>query len=272
MPKKCFALFPVLFLMLLFCPNIFAKYPLIQNERLAMNAMRTLYNAEVQYQATAGSGDFGYLVMLRYLNLIDEALASGEKYGYRFTVFASYRTITSPPQFFVYAVPLAYRRTGIRSFYIDHRCTLRGADKRGVEASLDDPAIEPCVPAIIGQNEARVIQALRIIHNAQINYQSTVGNGSFANFNVLRDLRFLNWNLTSGVHAQYLLECTVTAVSRSAPAFYKIQAKPLGYGEVGIRSFYIDASGIVRGADKNGQFADVNDPPVESFSERQTDR
>jgi hypothetical protein len=44
------------------------------------------------------------------------------------------------------------------------------------------------------------------------------------------------------------------------------------YGEMGIRSFYIDTSGIVRGADKNGAPADVNDPPVVEFSEKQIDR
>ncbi|HEX9963060.1 MAG TPA: hypothetical protein VGB00_19155 [Pyrinomonadaceae bacterium] len=142
MSRKHFTLFLVLFLTFAFCPNVSAEYPPIQNERLVINVLRQVYNAQVQYQTTFGVGDFGHLYQLRQANLIDDALASGQKYGYYFTLTATAQTTILPPRFVLTAVPHMYRRTGFRSFYIDHRCTLRGADKNGGAADAGDPPVE----------------------------------------------------------------------------------------------------------------------------------
>ena len=264
MSKKYFALFLVLFSTFTFCPNVSAEYPPVHNERLVMNALRRVYNAQVQYQSTVGAGNFGHLAALRQANLIDEALASGQKYGYYFTLSTTNRSAASPARFFLTAVPRMYRKTGIRSFYIDHRCTLRGADKNGGQAGIGDPAIEACVPAIISQDEAQVIQALRTLHSAEATYQSTTGNGNYGTFPALHGAGLIGAELASGIYAQYIFTCQTTAQTSTTPASYKIWAIPLGYGETGVRSFYIDASGVLRGADINGQAPNGTEPPIEN--------
>ncbi|HEX8733732.1 MAG TPA: hypothetical protein VF721_00280 [Pyrinomonadaceae bacterium] len=266
MSKKYFALFFVGFLAFAFCPNVFAKYPPVQNERFVINALRQIYNAQVQYQASVGAGDFGHLAQLRQVNLIDGVLASGQKYGYFFTVTATSATPANPPQFVLTAVPRLYRKTGVRSFYIDHRCTLRGADKKGGQATINDPAIEPCVPAIINQNEALVILAFRTLHSAQATYQSTTGNGNFGTFFALLSAGLIGEDLAFGRYRQYIFTCFTQAATSTTPASYKIWAIPLGYGETGIRSFYIDTSGILRGADIHGQVPTGNEPPIENLT------
>jgi hypothetical protein len=267
MSKKYFALFFAGFLAFAFCPNVSAKYPPSQNERLVINALRTVYNAEVQYQASVGAGDFGHLAQLRQVNLIDDVLASGQKYGYFFSLTATGGTPSSPARFVLTAVPRLYRKTGIRSFYIDHRCSLRGADKKGAQATIGDPAIEPCVPAIISQNEARVIQAMRTYHAAQATYQSTTGSGNFGTLSQLGQAGLISPQLASGMYSQYTFMSVVTQQTSTQPALYRFQAIPNSYGETGIRSFYIDQTGVLRSADKNGLGADANDPPVENLSE-----
>ncbi|MDQ3802046.1 MAG: hypothetical protein M3384_21685 [Acidobacteriota bacterium] len=264
MSKKYFAIFFVLFLTLTFCPNTFAKYPPIQNERLVMNAMRAIYNAQVQYQATVGAGEFGSFISLRQANLIDEQMARGEKYGYYFTLTTTARTASNPARFTLVAVPRAYRKTGKKSFYIDNRCTLRGADKNGGQATVNDPAIDACVPAIVIQNEAFVIEALRALHNAQMTYQATVGNGIFGTLNQLYQAGLINAHVASGHYRGYVFDCTVNLGQPAPlpPSFYRSRAIPASYGETGVRSFYIDMSGVPRGADKNGHAADQNDPPI----------
>jgi hypothetical protein len=265
MSKKYFALFFVLFLTLTFCPNIFAKYPPIQNERLVMNAMRAIYNAQVQYQATFGAGEFGSFIALRQANLIDGQLASGQKYGYYFTLTTTARTATNPARFTLGAVPRAYRKTGKRSFYIDHRCSLRGADKNGGQATVNDPAIEACVPAIASQNEALVIQAFRDFHSAQMTYQATVGNGIFGTFSQLYQAGLISAGLATGNYRGYTFDCVVTIQpSPYPPVLYSSRAIPANYGETGFRSFYIDQTGILRGADKHGLYADGTEPPIEN--------
>ena len=266
MSKKYFALFLVLFLTFVFCPNVDAKYPPVQNERLVMNALRTVYNAQVQYQATVGAGNFGHLAALRQANLIDEVMASGQKYGYYFTLTAIHTSATQPARFILTAVPRMHRKTGIRSFYIDNRCTLRGADKNGAAATINDPAIEPCVPAIIGQNEARVIQALRTLHSAQATYQSTTGSGNYGTFSSLLSAGLINPDLASGIYGQYIFTCFTQDQTTTTPSLYKIWAIPLSYGETGVRSFYIDASGVLRGADINGQVPNGTEPPIENLT------
>jgi hypothetical protein len=264
MSRKHFTLFPVLFLTFAFCPNVFAKHPSIQNERLVINALRQIYNAQVQYQETLGAGDFGNLTFLKNANLIDDALASGQKYGYYFTLTVTYQTATLPPRFVLTAVPRTYRRTGRRSFYIDHRCTLRGADKNGEQATTNDPAIETCTPAIIGQMEARAIESLRTIHSAQAIYRTTAGNGNFGTLYDLYYAGLINPYLAGGHYYRYVFDCTVTIANPATPALFHARATPSSYGEMGVRSFYIDQTGVLRGADKNGGAASVNDPPIEN--------
>jgi len=51
---------------------------------------------------------------------------------------------------------------------------------------------------------------------------------------------------------------------RSTAAGFTLAATPVVYGKDGRRSFFLDSTGTVRGADKNGAVATANDPRVES--------
>jgi prepilin-type N-terminal cleavage/methylation domain-containing protein len=44
---------------------------------------------------------------------------------------------------------------------------------------------------------------------------------------------------------------------------YQILAVPVAYGVTGHRSFYVDATGVIRGADHGGAAADSSDPPIQ---------
>ncbi len=49
---------------------------------------------------------------------------------------------------------------------------------------------------------------------------------------------------------------------RDKTSGFQLAATPKEYGQGGRKSFYLDAQGILRGADKNGSVADENDPRV----------
>jgi hypothetical protein len=54
--------------------------------------------------------------------------------GYRFAL-----EVPKPDFYYAVAVPVAYGKSGIHSFYIDARGVLRGGDKKGAPASPTDP-------------------------------------------------------------------------------------------------------------------------------------
>jgi hypothetical protein len=86
-------------------------------------------------------------------NLIEQELAAGSKGGYLFV----YRVMTSPigkdakqaagegaePTYALTATPAEYGKTGKRSFFLDATGELRGGDKQGAEATVEDPKVSP---------------------------------------------------------------------------------------------------------------------------------
>ena len=55
---------------------------------------------------------------------------------------------------------------------------------------------------------------------------------------------------------------------RNRGSGFLLAATPVVYGTDGRRSFFLDSSGALRGADKNGAVATADDPPVESEEQR----
>lgn len=233
------------------------------NESCALAAMRTLHGAEATFQATAGNGNFGSLAELSEMNLIDSALASGLAYGYVFTVVF---VDTSPPHvpssFKISAVPQNYPVSGIRSYFMATDGVLRGADKGGLPANENDPEIAYCPNGSIAANEVCAIQSLRTVHGAEATYQATYGNGAFGSLSQLSKVGLINSQLATGFGHGYALTLTFVNPSPNVPATFTISSVPQIYGTTGIRSFFIGTNGVVRAADKNGQPADENDPPI----------
>ncbi len=234
------------------------QYPSIQNEKFAIRALLTLHGAQVTYQATTGNGNYGSLKDLRQAYLIDEVTAAGDKYGYRFTVFKTDYTATTPAKFYVTATPRLYRKSGRRSFYTDESGEMHGADKNGAAATTADPVIDTC----FSTNEGCSISNVRWLHSAQITYQATIGNGNYGTFNQLYAAGLISQRLANGSLYGYLFAYTIVDRTNNTAASFKISAVPANYGISGIRSFYMAADGVLRGADKNGAPADENDLPI----------
>lgn len=103
-------------------------------------------------------------------------------------------------------------------------------------------------------NEANAVGVLMNVRSVQTVYKAGTGKGSFATRDQLISENLLAKQLleTEG----YRIEMTVTNDK------YEVTATPTEYGKTGRRSFYMDESGIIRGADHVGQPATVADKPL----------
>ena len=234
------------------------------NEILTIGALRQLREAQNIYRDTFGKGRFGTPAQLYEAGLIDAQLASLQKFGYNFSGVIYGFDFANPARFKLFATPKIYRNTGKKSFYFDNRCRLRGKDKNGLDATEEAPIIDVCseVDELPQQDEMQVIVAMRQLANAQATYRSTVGKGNYGTLTQLYEAKLIDAYLASGLYSYYYFEGVIVSGSPNVPATFRFQSKPTIYGETGYRSFYIDPTGILRGADHEGGRADENDPPI----------
>ena len=122
-------------------PNLLASR-MAANEGMAVRSLNAIANAELAYVSMTGR--YATLEELDSQGLIDSALGSGVKSGYRFTIELTDRndvlTNVQRPGFEAVGVPVEYRSSGMRSFYTDETTVIRGADNHGGPSSKhDDP-------------------------------------------------------------------------------------------------------------------------------------
>jgi hypothetical protein len=244
---------------IVFLPLFSAGYaqgppPRFSNERFVIKAMDGLHRAQATYSATIGAGNYGSLAQLRSTGLIDEALASGAKYGYAFVVTPTGTSYTAT------ATPIRYKKNGLWSYYIDQDGVLFGRDKNGLLADRTDIYVDTCAFFSIDQNESCTIGAIGTLHTAEMTYAATVGNGQYCLIAALYQARLIDMVL--GVGAKHGYSYTVTFTTGPSPTF-QLYATPMNYGVTGIRSFFIDQTGILRGADRGGFPARPTDPPID---------
>lgn len=236
-----------------------------QNELMVIGQIKRLYETQADYFRNYGAGSFGTLAELRQYGLIDEAFADGEKYGYVFSVQKINLSTMEPARFFVYARPRVYRKTGVRSFYMSSNCLLAGADRGGSDAGSSDPVIDSCTPTLAYDFERGAITGSRTVASAQFTYIATVGQTvHYGNHDQLIDAGLLTAPAGPVSSISFGHQWTIRpigATTQSGPTFTSL-ATPRFYRETGIRSFYIDQTGVLRGADHAGQPATVNDPPI----------
>lgn len=103
------------------------------NETAAISRLRSIANAEFNYQAESG-GEYGTLDQLIDKGIIGDP-SRGKLTGYKFEVRVR------PGGFEATAVPERAGLTGIRSFYINESRIVRGADKKGESATEFDPEV-----------------------------------------------------------------------------------------------------------------------------------
>ncbi|HVF56124.1 MAG TPA: DUF3352 domain-containing protein [Pyrinomonadaceae bacterium] len=104
-------------------------------------------------------------------------------------------------------------------------------------------------------HEAGTSYALRTIASAQENYRAKKGGGSYGTLEELIAAGLVEKEYIGG--KEYKIE-----VSASGDKF-EVTAVPLDYGKTGRRSFFIDQSGVIRGANHKGQPATADDPPID---------
>ena len=239
-------------------------YPASKNERLSLRAVVTLHSAEVTYFAVYGNNfNYGSLSALRQARLIDAALATGNKYGYVFVVSLMPWTPTSSASFTVTATPRVYKKSGRWSFFVGVNGEIHGADKGGEPATATDPIIDECTQGSIVENERCIIRSMRTVHSAEVTYFATSGsNTNYTGLAGLASAGLINASLASGQLRGYSISVTAFPQTPTESARYRATAVPQIYGITGIRSFFVDESGVIRAADHQGGPANENDPPI----------
>lgn len=119
-------------------PNLLASR-IAANEGSAVRSLNTIANAETVHQSTIGK--YGTLEELCAQGLIDPALASGVKSGYRFTLELTDHG-GEIPGFEVVGVPIEYRSSGRRSFYVDETTIIRAGDNHGGPSTVQDDPLQ----------------------------------------------------------------------------------------------------------------------------------
>jgi hypothetical protein len=234
--------------------------PRLVNERFVINTLKSLYDAEVRFAKDFGGGGFGQLQGLYASGLIDETLASGEKYGYIFSIDVRGMNNGIPPGFYITAKPQHYLKTGKKSFFMNASCLIRGGDKNGSNANENDPILESCSPYLSYQWEYDIWQGIGQIRLAQEDYRNGIGNGSYGTLSDLRNAGLINYFLSNNWNIW--LSMQVFPPNGNIPPSYKIFARPQIYRETGIRSFYSDETGVLRGGDLDGQPANESSPII----------
>jgi hypothetical protein len=113
--------------------EVAAAHPTAANELAAMARLRAIAMAEMHYQIES-SGKYGSLDELIQKGLVNDP-SRGKFTGYKFEVRAT------SGGFQATAAPEKFGITGKRSFYIDERNVLHGADKGGAQATALDPEV-----------------------------------------------------------------------------------------------------------------------------------
>jgi type IV pilus assembly protein PilA len=119
---------PMLIILAIAIPNLL-RARMAANEASAAGAVRNLNAAEVRY--ANDHKEAGYACSLRDLEnagLIDESLASGTRYGYRFQVEGcSGRTGGPMTQYEISAFPVRFNQSGIRQFCSDESGVIKSS-------------------------------------------------------------------------------------------------------------------------------------------------
>lgn len=108
-------------------------------------------------------------------------------------------------------------------------------------------------------NEGAAQASLRTISQAEMTYQGTA-----AKYGTLEELAasgLIDPKLASGTRSGYMFNVTLDSQN---PEGFEVTGVPLTYGKTGIRSFYIDETLIMRGADNYGGPSTKMDEPLDS--------
>lgn len=133
----------------------------------------------------------------------------------------------------------------------------------GIVAAI---AIPNLLAARRAANEGAALAALRTIYSAEMTHQATNGNGQFTTLEELASQKLIRPQLASGSNYGYKFTVEVVAGYANAEGYaepgFQLVAVPLTYGSTGIRSFYLDETGVIRGEDARGMKATALTPAL----------
>lgn len=119
-------------------PNLLAARR-AANEASAIYSLRQISSAQEFYYNNFQK--YGTLNELAAQNLIDTKLATGTRNGYKFTIELT-TDETDGVGFAAVGVPVDYRSTGNRSFYVDQSFVIRAGDNSGGPSTKMDEPLE----------------------------------------------------------------------------------------------------------------------------------
>jgi type II secretory pathway pseudopilin PulG len=120
------SLVPVGIIAAIAIPNLLAAR-MAANEGSAIHSVRTIAEAERVYYLNFNK--YATIEELASANFVDSKLGSGTKNGYNFSIELT--RDEDVEGFAVTAVPIEYRSSGRRSFYVDESAIVRAADNHG---------------------------------------------------------------------------------------------------------------------------------------------
>src|SRR5215831_4872899 len=121
-------------------------------------------------------------------------------------------------------------------------------------------AIPNLLAARRAANEGAAIYALRNILKAEVTYQAKKGYGSYGTLADLQNELLISPELASGTQYGYRFKVETGKEEGGWSGF----AVPAVYGSSGVRSFYVDETGVLRGEDSHGLDASKFAPPLNS--------
>ena len=132
--------------------------------------------------------------------------------------------------------------------------------------------------------ERNAMAAMRKVASALRSYQNAYGNlpetldqlGPAGQGGASPEMAgLLDSELARGVAGGYRLRYSIVPATgeeneseRNKGAGFTLAAMPVVYGKDGRRSFFLDATGTLRGADKNGVVATADDPAISDQAQR----
>lgn len=129
---------PIAIIAAIAIPNLLASR-IAANEAAAIATLRTVGSAQATYQAMYQK--FGTLEELAAAELIDPRVAGGSRSGYRFTLEIT-NGVDNSEGFELVAVPMSYKSSGRRSFYLNETMVIRGSDNMGGPSTKNDAPLD----------------------------------------------------------------------------------------------------------------------------------
>jgi type IV pilus assembly protein PilA len=114
-------------------------------------------------------------------------------------------------------------------------------------------------------NEGATMSALRTIHSAETTHQATYGNGSFTDLAELGQRGLISPELAQGKRYGYKFALRVKPDEAGTLPGFEVVAIPEVYGTTGVRSFYLDETGVLRAANNRGAPATEQDDPMDDI-------